>query len=292
MSANSITPTASRGIVPRRCLLYMPASRPEIFPKALASGADVVCVDLEDATADQEKDSLREATIKLAAGNDNPGVESILRINGIRTREGLQDVAALAAANTVPDGILIPKVRSAEEIRIIRDLLGPIHPELGFHVQVETNDGLENVREIAKSSHKVRSLVFGGFDMSAGLRVEPGWNALLYARQRLVHAAASANIDILDMPNFGLDDPDGLARETRNAAEIGFTGKCAIHPKQVETINDVFSPSKEEVARAKDLIAKYEAQDQAFTIIDGTIMEKPVVERLYRTIAISERIAN
>ena len=286
MPANSTMPH----ITPRRCLLYMPASRPEIFPKACASGADMVCVDLEDATADRHKDALRESAIELAAGNHNDQVESILRINGIRTREGMSDVIALANAEKVPDGILIPKVKAAEEIRIIRDLLGPIHPDLDFHIQVETTDGLENAREIAMASHKVESLVFGGFDMSAGLRVEPGWEALLYARQRLVHAAASANIDILDMPNFGLDDPEGLAEETTNASGLGFTGKCAIHPKQVETISDVFSPTAEEIENAENLIAKYEAQDAAFTIIDGTIMERPVVERLYRAIAIAERI--
>ena len=278
-------------IIPRRCLLYMPASRPEMFPKAITSGADVICVDLEDATADRDKDALRLDAITLASANDNPQVESILRINGLRTREGLLDLAAIAAQRRVPDGILIPKVKSAEEVRIVRDVLGPAHPDLSIHVQLETNDGLENAREIAKSSHKVKSIVFGGFDMSAGLRVEPGWNALLYARQRLVHAAASANVDILDMPNFRLDDPASVTEETQRAREIGFTGKCAIHPKQVTAISAVFTPSEEDAARAKDLIAKFEAQDQAFTIIDGTIMEKPVVERLYRTIAIAERIS-
>ena len=268
----------------------MPASRPEMFPKAIASGADVVCVDLEDATATQDKDALRVDAISLACSNDNPRVESILRINGLRTREGLLDLAAIAAKQRVPDGILIPKVKSAEEVRIICDLIGPMHPGLGLHLQIETNDGLENAREIAKASHKVKSVVFGGFDMSVGLRVEPGWDSLLYARQRLVHAAASANVDILDMPNFELADPAGVTEETHQALKIGFTGKCAIHPKQVAGISAVFTPSEEDVAQAKGLIAKFEAQDQAFTIIDNTIMEKPVVEQLYRTIALAERI--
>ena len=84
-------------IIPRRCLLYMPASRPEMFAKATESGADVVCVDLEDATADRDKDALRLDAINLAATNKNPKVESILRINGLRTREGLLDLAAQAS---------------------------------------------------------------------------------------------------------------------------------------------------------------------------------------------------
>ncbi len=281
----------AENIKPRRCLLYMPASRLEIYPKAVASGADVVCVDLEDATADDAKDAVRAETIAHFA-EDKPGgtVERTVRINGLRTREGLADLIALAEAPAAPDGILIPKVKAAEEIRIARDILAPVHPDLKFHIQIETNDGLKNAHEIAKASHKVASLVFGGFDMSASLRVEPGWDALLYARQSLVHTAARANIDLLDMPFFGLDDPDGLAAETTRARDIGFTGKCAIHPKQVEIINTAFTPDADEVARAKDLIAKFEARDQAFTIIDGVIMEKPVVERLYRTIAIADRL--
>ncbi len=283
----------AENIRPRRCLLYMPASRLEIYPKALASGADVVCVDLEDATADDAKDAVRAETFAHFA-NDKPDgkVERTIRINGLRTREGLADLVALAEAPAATDGILIPKVKAAEEIRIARDILAPVHPDLKFHIQIETNDGLKNAHEIAKASHKVASLVFGGFDMSASLRVEPGWEALLYARQTLVHAAARANIDLLDMPFFGLDDPDGLAAETTRARDIGFTGKCAIHPKQVAIINAAFTPDADEVARAKDLIAKFEAQDQAFTIIDGIIMEKPVVERLYRTIAIAERLTD
>ena len=277
-------------IILRRSLLYMPASRPEMFVKAVASGADVVCVDLEDATSDLDKDKFRLKAFDLACSNDNPGVECIVRINGLRTKEGMLDVIAISERTSVPDGILIPKVKTAEEIRIIRDLLGPIHPTIGIHIQIETNDGLEHVREIAKASHKIKSIIFGGFDMSAGLRVEPGWNSLLYARQRLVHAAASANIDILDMPNFDLNDPGKLEEDTNKSMEIGFTGKCAIHPYQIETINAAFTPSEQEEAEARDLISKFKAQDKAFTIIDGTVLEKPVLERLYRTIAIAERI--
>ena len=114
-------------IIPRRCLLYMPASRPEMFSKAIESGADVVCVDLEDATADRDKDALRLDAINLAATNKNTKVESILRINGLRTREGLLDLAALATQKLVPDGILIPKVGSAEEVRIVSDVIGVAH---------------------------------------------------------------------------------------------------------------------------------------------------------------------
>jgi (S)-citramalyl-CoA lyase len=278
---------------PRRSLLFVPGARIEIFPKGLASGADIVCIDLEDAVADDVKDDVRGAVFSAVADHQSDGKTEIwIRVNSIRTATGMADILALAQSDTAPDGIMLPKISSPEEVRILRDVLSAIHPGLKFHPLIETTEGLKWAYKIAKSSHKIGSMLFGGFDMSANLRVEPGWNALLHARQQLVLAAANAKVDLLDMPNFGLDDPEGLKQETEKASELGFTGKCAIHPKQIDIINDVFSPSAEEIAKAKDLIAKYEAQEKAFVEIDGVLMEKPVVERLYRTLAIAERIEN
>ena len=276
---------------PRRSFLYVPAARPDRFDKAATSGADMVCVDLEDAVAGEAKDRAREAAIAWFAEPSRPnGPERLVRINSIRTPAGLADLSALAAAKGGPDGVLLPKVRAAEEVVIARDVLMPAHPNIRLHVQLETPEALEQVHAIARACPELASLVFGGFDMAAGLRVEPAWDTLLYARQRLVHAAAGAGIDLLDMPFFGLDDETGLAREAEAAARLGFTGKTAIHPKQVDTIAKAFSPSAAEIARARELIAKYEAQDQAFVVIDGVILEAPVLQRLYRTLAIAERI--
>ena len=281
----------SQNANPRRSLLFVPGARLEILPKAEASGTDIICIDLEDAVADDAKDAVRaEAITAVADYASQDKTEIWLRINSIRSTEGMADIIALAESDTAPDGLMLPKISSPEEIRILRDVLSTKHSELKFHPLIETTEGLKWAYEIAKSSHKIGSLLLGGFDMSANLRVEPGWKALLYARQKLVLAAANAKVDLLDMPFFGLDDPDGLKEESRNAAEIGFTGKCAIHPKQIEIINEVFSPSAEEIARTKDLISKYEAQDKAFVEIDGVLMEKPIVERLYRTLAIAARI--
>ena len=281
----------SQNANPRRSLLFVPGARLEILPKAESSGTDIICIDLEDAVADDAKDAVRaEAITAVADYASQDKTEIWLRINSIRSTEGMADIIALAESDTAPDGLMLPKISSPEEIRILRDVFSTKHSELKFHPLIETTEGLKWAYEIAKSSHKIGSLLLGGFDMSANLRVEPGWKALLYARQQLVLAAANAKVDLLDMPFFGLDDPDGLKEESRNAAEIGFTGKCAIHPKQIEIINEVFSPSAEEIARAKDLISKYEAQDKAFVEIDGVLMEKPIVERLYRTLAIAARI--
>jgi (S)-citramalyl-CoA lyase len=281
---------------PRRSLLFVPGARLEIFPKALAGATDIICIDLEDAVADDIKDTVRREVISVIANHKSLGAdpkkEIWIRVNSIRTATGMADILALAQAKVVPDGIMLPKVLSPEEIRIVLDVLSTKHNDLKFHPLIETTEGLKWAYEIAKSSHKIGSLVLGGFDLSANLRVEPSWNTLLLARQQMVLAAANAKVDLLDMPYFGLGDLSGLKLETKNASEIGFTGKCAIHPEQISIINAVFSPSAEEVAKAKDLISKYEAQSKAFVEIDGVLLEKPILERLYRTLAIAERINN
>lgn len=273
---------------PRRSFLYVPASRPDRFPKAMTSGADMVCVDLEDAVACDAKEAARHQAIALFAGPER-GPERLLRINSLATDYGRADLAAVARAAQPPDGMLLPKVRGVGEILSAIDATGH-HAGLQIHIQMETNRALEHAMEIAGAHARVASLVFGGFDMAAALRVEPGWEALLYARGRLVHAAASAGVDLLDMPFFGLDDDAGLRAEAAQAKTIGFTGKTAIHPKQIAAINEIFSPTRQEAARARELIAKFEAQDQAFVVIDGEILEAPVIARLYRTIAAADSI--
>ena len=273
---------------PRRSFLYVPASRPERFPKAMNSGSDMVCVDLEDAVASDVKEQARSDAISLFAGPER-GPERLLRINPLVTGYGRADLAAVAATGQPPDGILLPKVQGVEEILRAAEACAH-HENLKLHLQMETNAALENAMDMARAHEWVTSLVFGGFDMAAALRVAPGWEALLYARGRLVHAAASAGIDVLDMPFFGLDDNTGLCAEAVKARTIGFTGKTAIHPKQIEAINETFSPTPEEVARARELIAKFETQNEAFVVIDGEILEAPVIERLYRTIAAAESI--
>jgi (S)-citramalyl-CoA lyase len=273
---------------PRRSFLYVPASRPDRFPKAMASGADIVCVDLEDAVAGDAKAAARHQAIALFAGPER-GPERLMRINSLATDHGRADLAAVTATDSPPDGILLPKVQGTGEILSAIDATSH-HAGLQFHIQMETNGALEHAMEIGRAHARVTSLVFGGFDMAAALRVEPGWEALLYARGALVHAAASAGIDLLDMPFFGLDDAAGLRAEAALAKTIGFTGKTAIHPKQIAAINETFSPTRQEAARARELIAKFEAQDQAFVVIDGEVLEAPVIERLYRTIAAAESI--
>jgi citrate lyase beta subunit len=161
----------------------------------------------------------------------------------------------------------------------------PALDSLRLHVIIETNDGLSDAVAIARSTRRVASLLFGAVDMSADLRCANAWEPLLYARSRVVHAAASAGIDALDVPFLDLDDAAGLAREAQAAAAMGFGGKAAIHPRQIAAIHAAFTPSSAEIARARRIVAAYEASDTGLVVLDGKLVEAPVVRSMYRLLA-------
>ena len=275
----------------RRSLIFTNGMQPDLFAKALKSGADMVCIDLEDAIAPDHKDQARDFTLPLFE-KVKPGdpVESMIRINGLRTAEGLADLLALLASPTLPPALMLPKIKSPDEIHVIEDLLDGRHSAIRFHVIIETNEGLEACHDIARASPRIASLIFGAFDMAADLRVEPVWDTLLYARSRVVHAAASQGLDMIDVPFLDLDDAAGLDAAAKAAAALGMTGKAAIHPKQIPVINRHFTPSPEAVDHARRFIAAYEAGDGGLVVMDGKLIEKPVLRALYRILAIAERI--
>ncbi len=133
--------------------------------------------------------------------------------------------------------------------------------------------------------------MFGAIDLSAGLRVEPTWDTLLYARSRVVHAAATASLDLIDVPYLDLDDTAGFEAAARAAADLGMTGKAAIHPKQIPLLNATFTPSAETIAHASKVIEAFEAADSGLVVVDGKLIEKPVLRAMYRIVAIAERLA-
>ncbi len=272
----------------RRTLLYMPGARIEIYPKALASGADMVCVDLEDAVAAGAKDATRAATLAVFAGAHDGSVERLMRINGVETEAGRADLAALAEADAGPDGVVIPKCGDPDHVRTVAEATRG--SEMLIHPLIESARGLEAAFEIASADERVGFIMLGSQDMALDLRAEHAWEPLLYARSRLVAAARAAGIDVLDAPWFHIQDLDGLAAEAKAARTLGFTGKSLIHPTHVEAVNGVFSPTAEEVAEARGLIAKFDAQDQAAVMIDGQFLEPPIVERLKRIAAAGDRI--
>ena len=276
---------------PRRSFIFTPGLRPDMYPKALASGTDIVCVELEDGIAPKDKAEARCKALSLfEKPQADDGVERIVRINSTRERFGIEDIAAILATKTPPPALMIPKVRTPDEIVMIDKLLSEVGHKTRLHVIIETNEGLDASCEIAHCSDRIDAMFFGGVDMAAELRCQNAWEPLLYARSRVVHAAASAGLDVIDVPYLDLDDADGMLAEAKKARALGFSGKGSIHPKQIAALNEVFTPSKEQIAKARRVVAEFELADTGLVVIDGKLIEKPVLREMHRIIAIANRM--
>ncbi len=276
---------------PRRSFIFTPGLQPKMFPKALASGTDIVCVELEDGIAPKDKaEARRNALALFEQPQAQDGIERMVRINSMRERFGIEDVQAVLATDTPPPALMMPKVRTPDEVVMLDQLLTERDHPTRLHIIIETNQGLEAAYDIAHCSPRIDALFFGGVDMAAELRCENAWEPLLYARSRVVHAAASAGLDVIDVPYLDLDDPDGMVVAAKQARSLGFAGKGSIHPKQIAALNAVFTPTPVEIARARRIIQTFEEADTGLVVIDGKLIEKPVLRDMHRTVAIADRI--
>tara|TARA_Y100001934_G_C12351617_1_gene775692 strand:+ start:600 stop:1352 length:753 start_codon:yes stop_codon:yes gene_type:complete len=250
-------------------------------------------VELEDAIPLQEKNIARENGLSLFKNQlMSDEIEYVIRINSLQSKEGLFDIQAILNTTNPPPTIMVPKVKTPDEIRLLDDLLSENNKDIRLHVIIETNEGLERAYDIAQASERIDALFFGGIDMAAELRCHNSWEPLIYARSRVVHAAASQGLDVIDVPFMDLTDEDGLKKETTLAKTLGYVGKGAIHPNQISTINDIFTPSDAEVAEAKKIIEAYQAVNGGLTVINGKLIEKPVIREMQRILSVSNRLKN
>lgn len=270
----------------RRSFIFCPGNRPDMIPKALKSGADMVCIDLEDAIIPEHKSLSRIETIKAFENIESPtGVETLIRINDVNSEDGKKDIDLILNANNTASGLMLPKIQTIEEIIILENKIKEKNKDLNLHIIIETNQGLENAWSIAHSSSLIKSLLFGGVDMSADLGCNGDWFSLLYARSRVVHAAAGAGIDSIDVPFLDLEDMEGMNTEAQKSKNLGFSGKGSIHPKQIEQLNKVFTPSEEEIAYASKVIKAFNEASDGLVVVDGKLIEKPVLRTALKTIA-------
>lgn len=273
----------------RRSLLFVPGNRAEAHAKALAAGADAVCLDLEDAVPPGAKAGARAAAAAFLGAH--PGPERVVRINALRTAEGLRDMTALLEAAPQGGILFLPKVRDAGEVRLAHDLLDEAASPLGLGILIETAEGLENAGAILSASSRIAFALFGAVDLSADLRCALADAPLAWARARLVHAAARAGVDVLDVPSLDFRNAERIGAEAAAARAMGFTGKAAIHPAGLAAIHAAFSPTAEEIARAEAVVAAYRASPNGLAVIDGRLVEKPVVRQAERVLALRDRMA-
>jgi (S)-citramalyl-CoA lyase len=269
-------------IKPWRSLLFVPGNRRDLLEKALRGNADALILDLEDSVPPSEKAVSRQFVVNWLQENSKSLGRIGVRINGLRTIEGFRDVIALAEQSTMPGFIILPKVESAGELQIIETLLMQKSASCHSIALIESAAGLEAANIISNASTRLRALFFGAADLCSDIGAENSRHGLLYARSRVVQAAASAKIDAIDSPCFVLSDEETLRAELATAIELGFTGKAAIHPKHIDAINQAFTPSPDAVDEAHQILA---AAKNGVGVVNGKMVDIAMVRRANRTLA-------
>jgi citrate lyase subunit beta/citryl-CoA lyase len=283
-----------------RSYLFAPGNHPRKVEKVFAAGADAVILDLEDAVAIAEKEATRAVVVEaMQRPRRSLGY---VRINGVGTRWCMGDLEAVVGPWL--DGIVVPKVESAEQLRLISEKIGDAERRLGLTGGaidlmpiVETALGIESAREIAAAGPRVRRLAFGGGDYTTDLDIV--WTQdeleLAYARARLTHASRIAGIEPpVDTVVVQVKDIERFRISAANGRRAGFAGKLCIHPDQVGPCNEAFSPSAAEIERARRIVAAFaaaEAGGSASIRVEGEFIDYPIVERARRVLALAERVA-
>jgi citrate lyase subunit beta / citryl-CoA lyase len=291
-----------------RSLMFVPGHRPRMVQRALGLGEfaptalDVAILDLEDGVPPDEKDRARAAIASVLAARSNG--ENPARYVRVNKDPGARDADLAAVLRAGLEGIVAPKIDHPEEIvTLSRDLdereeaAGMARGSIRVVPSIESARGLIEAHAIAAATDRVIALLFGAEDFARdlGLPAEREAEAaeLLYARSAVVVAAVAARRQAIDGIWPDVTDADGLRRDALQARRLGFTGKSLIHPGQIETINDVFSPNAAEVSYARrvvDAFDRAQAKGDGAVALDGKLLDQPIVERARRTLALHDAV--
>ena len=284
----------------RRSMLFLPGNTPNMIVNGDALGADSIILDLEDAVSPDEKDAARLLVKSAIEDMGFAGVEITVRINAIDTPYWQDDLCAIVPLR--PALIMPPKASGAEDMRRIDAFIAEIERKNGMPVGgvkliplIETALGVERAFEIATATPRVTALFLGGEDLTADLRCKrtKGGNEIDYARKRLVCAARAAGVDVYDTPFTDVNDDEGMEADAQYAKSLGFTGKSAIAPRHVRTINAVFSPSLADIEYAKlvfEAIRIGKEQGKGAVSLRGKMIDKPIVERARQTLEAAKQL--
>jgi citrate lyase subunit beta/citryl-CoA lyase len=286
-------------IRPRRSVLYMPGSNARAIEKARTLPADAVILDLEDSVAPDGKAAARTQVMEAVIAGGFGTREVIVRINGLDTEWWLDDLNAVAKAK--PDAVLVPKVSRPGHLEDVAERLVDISADHKIKVwaMMETPLAMLNARDIAAAAKDVETrlsaFVMGTNDLAKDTRarITPGRAPMLPWLMGCVAAARAFGIDILDGVYNDLGNAEGFAQECAQARDMGFDGKTLIHPNQIEPCNVAFSPSDDDVALARKIIAAFglpENKDKGVVQLDGRMVERLHADMARRTVAIAEAI--
>jgi citrate lyase subunit beta / citryl-CoA lyase len=246
----------------RRSCLSVPGSSEAMLTKAAGLPADEVVIDLEDSVAPAAKPQARELVAELLGRDAIPAAAVAVRVNAIDSPWFADDVTAVAGRAGGPIGsLVVPKVEGAEDVGQVAALLDSLgEPAAGIRIQalVETARGLLRAGEIAAASPRLETLILGYADLAASLGRPPGPDAperWLHAQETLLVAARAFGLQAIDGPYLGIRDDEGLRARAERVRDLGFDGKWAVHPGQIEAINEAFTPAAEEFERASAVVA-------------------------------------
>jgi citrate lyase beta subunit len=279
----------------RRALLYMPGDDLHKIEKATTLNVDCICMDMEDGVAANRKAEARLAIASALRSLNFGRSERLARINPVGSGLESQDLAVVLPSR--PDGIVVPKVESAAQVHWVSEQISQTERQSGWPsgsilliVLVETARGIVNLAEIAGADPRLQALIFGAEDLAGDIgmvRTPEAWE-LIYARSAIVTYAAANNLQAIDMVTIDFRNRELLIKEAVRGAQMGFSGKQIIHPNQVEPVQEAFTPSDEDIAKAHQVMEAFTRQQAAgygAFALDGKMIDAPIVKAARRILA-------
>lgn len=281
----------------RRTMMFVPGNNPGMMADAHIYGPDSIMLDLEDSVSMAEKDTARLLVYNALKTIDYGDTEMVVRINPLNTPYGKKDIEAVVKAGV--HVIRMPKTETADEVREVEAEIEKVEREIGalgrtqIMAAIESALGVVNAYDIATSSKRMMGIALGAEDYCANLKTQRSKDGeeLRLARETIVVAARAAGIDALDTVYSNLNDMETFRREVEFIKTLGFDGKSIINPRQIEVVNDVFTPKEKDIEKAKAIVAAIkEAQKKGSGVIalNGKMIDRPVVIRAERTIKLAK----
>ncbi|OJG28017.1 citrate (Pro-3S)-lyase, beta subunit [Enterococcus caccae] len=277
-------------------MMFVPGANASMLRDATLYGADSLMFDLEDAVSLKEKDSARLLVYNALRTFDYSSVETVVRINGLDT-VGRQDVEAMVLAGV--DVIRLPKTETAQDIVDVAAVITEMETKYGISVgttkmmaAIESAEGVLNAREIALASDRLIGIALGAEDYVTNMKTHryPNGQELFFARSFILHSARAAGIAAIDTVYSDVDNTEGFLAEVELIKQLGFDGKSVINPRQIPLVNSVYEPTEKEIQNAKEVIwgiREAEAKGSGVISVNGKMVDKPIVERAERVIALA-----
>lgn len=280
----------------RRTMMFVPGANAAMLRDAPLFGADSVMFDLEDSVSLKEKDTSRALVHFALKTFDYSSVETVVRVNGLDSCGALDIEAVVLAGVNV---IRLPKTETAQDIVDVEAVIERVERENGIEVgrtrmmaAIESAEGVLNAREIAKASKRLIGIALGAEDYVTNMKTRryPDGQELFFARSMILHAARAAGIAAIDTVYSDVNNTEGVQNEVRMIKQLGFDGKSVINPRQIPLVNEIYTPTEKEIDHAKQVIwAIREAESKGSGVIslNGKMVDKPIVERAERVIALA-----